>query len=127
MISFHGGAFKLCMCYHYFKSLTLLYLTRLVIVYAIINCIRCYSNEILFSREKDEIKKKDVDERSNLDESTEYKDCEKTHKLEEQKRQIQEALNQQTYAQFKAYVEQHFPGDPIQVLTSLLVVVCFET
>lgn len=29
--------------------------------------------------------------------------------------QIQEALNQQTYHQFRAYAEQQFPGDPHQV------------
>lgn len=31
------------------------------------------------------------------------------------RRQIQDALNQQTYSQFKAYAEQQFPGNPEQV------------
>lgn len=31
------------------------------------------------------------------------------------RRQIQDALNQQTYNQFKAYAEQQFPGNPEQV------------
>ena len=33
---------------------------------------------------------------------------------EEQRRQIQDALNKQTFAQFKAYAEQQFPGNPDQ-------------
>jgi hypothetical protein len=31
------------------------------------------------------------------------------------RRQIQEALNQQTYHQFKSYAEQQYPGNPEQV------------
>lgn len=54
---------------------------------------------------------------------------EERQRMEEQKRQIQEALNQQTYAQFKAYVEQHFPDDTIQVsilMTSNIYVIYFK-
>jgi hypothetical protein len=35
--------------------------------------------------------------------------------LEEQKRMIQDALNGQTFEQFKIYAEQQFPGNPEQV------------
>ncbi|VDK48716.1 unnamed protein product [Anisakis simplex] len=38
-------------------------------------------------------------------------------KFESQRRQIQEALNQQTYHQFRAYAQQQFVGDPIQVVS----------
>ncbi|CAB0006401.1 unnamed protein product [Nesidiocoris tenuis] len=34
--------------------------------------------------------------------------------IESHKRNIMEALNRQTYGQFKAYAEQHFPDDPAQ-------------
>uniref|UniRef100_A0A915CHT7 Golgi resident protein GCP60 n=1 Tax=Parascaris univalens TaxID=6257 RepID=A0A915CHT7_PARUN len=35
-------------------------------------------------------------------------------RFETQRRQIQEALNQQTYHQFRAYAQQQFVGDPVQ-------------
>lgn len=35
-------------------------------------------------------------------------------KEELQRQQIQDALNQQTYYQFKAYAEQQYPGNPEQ-------------
>ncbi|WKY09721.1 hypothetical protein Q1695_002238 [Nippostrongylus brasiliensis] len=35
--------------------------------------------------------------------------------FETQKRQIQEALNAQTFHQFSAYAQQQFPGQPEQV------------
>lgn len=41
-------------------------------------------------------------------------DEEERTKRENQRRQIQEALNQQTYHQFKAYAEQQYPGNPEQ-------------
>jgi hypothetical protein len=34
---------------------------------------------------------------------------------EEQKRRVQDALNRQTFAQFKTYAEQQYPGNPEQV------------
>ncbi|MCP9264654.1 hypothetical protein DINM_022782 [Dirofilaria immitis] len=37
-------------------------------------------------------------------------------KFEAQRQQIQEALNHQTYHQFRAYAQQQFVGDPIQFL-----------
>lgn len=40
---------------------------------------------------------------------------EQQERLEEQKRRIQDALNRQTFAQFKTYSEQQFPGNPEQV------------
>ncbi|CAG7835829.1 unnamed protein product [Allacma fusca] len=39
---------------------------------------------------------------------------EEQERLEEQKRKIQDALNRQTFAQFKTYSEQQFPGNPEQ-------------
>ncbi|VBB31817.1 unnamed protein product [Acanthocheilonema viteae] len=36
-------------------------------------------------------------------------------RFEAQRQQIQEALNRQTYHQFRAYAQQQFVGDPIQV------------
>lgn len=36
---------------------------------------------------------------------------------EERKRQIQDALNEQTFEQFKAYAEEQYPGNPEQVNT----------
>jgi len=35
---------------------------------------------------------------------------------EEQKHRVQDALNRQTYEQFKTYAEQQYPGNPEQVL-----------
>ncbi|VDN41219.1 unnamed protein product [Gongylonema pulchrum] len=35
-------------------------------------------------------------------------------RFEAQRQQIQEALNRQTYHQFRAYAQQQFVGDPIQ-------------
>nr|CDJ88383.1 Dsec\GM22712-PA [Haemonchus contortus] len=37
--------------------------------------------------------------------------------FETQKKQIQEALNAQTYHQFSAYAQQQFPGQPEQGIT----------
>lgn len=65
-------------------------------------------------QEDEERKRREEEERKRLEESIKIKDGEERQRLEEQKRQIQEALNQQTYVQFKAYVEQHIPGDLVQ-------------
>lgn len=35
------------------------------------------------------------------------------------RRQIQEALNQQTYEQFRKYAEQQYPGNPEQVRNTI--------
>lgn len=36
------------------------------------------------------------------------------HRQEEQRRQIQDALNIQTFSQFRAYAEQQYPSNPDQ-------------
>lgn len=41
-------------------------------------------------------------------------------RLEEQKRRIQDALNRQTFEQFRAYAEQQYPGNPEQVCFKVL-------
>uniref|UniRef100_A0A0M3IDK9 RFX-type winged-helix domain-containing protein n=1 Tax=Ascaris lumbricoides TaxID=6252 RepID=A0A0M3IDK9_ASCLU len=43
-------------------------------------------------------------------------------RFETQRRQIQEALNQQTYHQFRAYAQQQFVGDPVQVIFKFMEV-----
>ena len=40
---------------------------------------------------------------------------EERYMQEEQKRRVQDALNRQTFAQFKSYAEQQYPGNPEQV------------
>ncbi|XP_077536985.1 Golgi resident protein GCP60 [Haemaphysalis longicornis] len=52
-------------------------------------------------------------ERQRLEEEVSRQEQERLKQLE-QKRLIQEALNRQTYHQFKAYAEQQFPGNPEQ-------------
>ncbi|XP_037575192.1 Golgi resident protein GCP60 [Dermacentor silvarum] len=52
-------------------------------------------------------------ERQRLEEEVSKQEQERLRQLE-QKRLIQEALNRQTYHQFKAYAEQQFPGNPEQ-------------
>ncbi|KAL3174377.1 hypothetical protein MRX96_040962 [Rhipicephalus microplus] len=51
--------------------------------------------------------------RQRLEEELSKQEQERLRQLE-QKRLIQEALNRQTYHQFKAYAEQQFPGNPEQ-------------
>ncbi|CAH1388539.1 unnamed protein product [Nezara viridula] len=63
--------------------------------------------------EEEEAKIREEEERRRVEETMKMRDVEERQRLEEHKRQIQEALNQQTYGQFKAYVEQHFPDDPV--------------
>lgn len=44
-----------------------------------------------------------------------------------QRQQIQEALNRQTYHQFRAYAEQQFPGNPEQVCMQIVIVASFNS
>ncbi|XP_054264447.1 Golgi resident protein GCP60 isoform X2 [Macrosteles quadrilineatus] len=64
-------------------------------------------------REEEEKRKKE-EERLRLEEEQKRKEEEEKARIELQRRQIQDALNQQTYAQFKSYAEQQYPGNPEQ-------------
>ncbi|KAL5276967.1 ACBD3 family protein [Megaselia abdita] len=59
-------------------------------------------------------KEEEEKERKLLKDDEERKEEEKLNKEELQRRQLQDALNQQTYHQFKAYAEKQFPGNPEQ-------------
>lgn len=78
-----------------------------------------------------EAQKRDFEEKQRLKREEEAKKLEEEKKLKEledekkkqeeerlkeetQRRQIQDALNQQTYYQFKVYAEQQYPGNPEQ-------------
>lgn len=78
-----------------------------------------------------EAQKRDVEEKQRLKKEEEAKKLEEERKLKEQeeekkkqeeerlkeetqRRLIQDALNQQTYHQFKVYAEQQYPGNPEQ-------------
>lgn len=65
------------------------------------------------AREEEE-RQREEDERRRLEEEVRRQEEEERAKQELQKRQIQEALNQQTFHQFKAYAEQQYPGNPEQ-------------
>ncbi|XP_065207757.1 Golgi resident protein GCP60 [Planococcus citri] len=64
-------------------------------------------------RLSDEKKKKEIEEIKLKEEERAGKEKIK-HQEEITRRQIQDALNQQTYHQFKSYAEQQFPGNPEQ-------------
>jgi len=65
---------------------------------------------------------KQEEEAKKLEEDRKFKELEEERKKQEeermkeeiQRRQIQDALNQQTYYQFKVYAEQQYPGNPEQ-------------
>lgn len=67
-------------------------------------------------RLKKEEESKRIEEEKRLAELAEAQKREEEErlKLETQKRQIQDALNRQTYYQFKVYAEQQYPGNPEQ-------------
>ncbi|XP_043789554.1 Golgi resident protein GCP60 [Apis laboriosa] len=67
-------------------------------------------------RLKKEEETKKLEEERRLQELNEQKKKEEEARLKEeiQRRQIQDALNQQTYYQFKMYAEQQYPGNPEQ-------------
>ncbi|CAL1275471.1 unnamed protein product [Larinioides sclopetarius] len=54
------------------------------------------------------------EEQLRLEEEKRLKQEKERQKQNQQKRLIQEALNRQTFHQFKAYAEKQFPGDPEQ-------------
>lgn len=65
-------------------------------------------------KKEEEVKK--LEEERKLQELEEEKKRQEEERLKEetQRRQIQDALNQQTYYQFKVYAEQQYPGNPEQ-------------
>ncbi|KAL6267045.1 hypothetical protein P5V15_000121 [Pogonomyrmex californicus] len=67
-------------------------------------------------RLKKEEETKKLEEERKLKELEEEKKKQEEERLKEetQRRQIQDALNQQTYYQFKVYAEQQYPGNPEQ-------------
>ncbi|XP_078045617.1 Golgi resident protein GCP60 [Augochlora pura] len=67
-------------------------------------------------RLKKEEEARQLEEEKRLKELDEQKKKEEEARLKEelQRRQIQDALNQQTYYQFKMYAEQQYPGNPEQ-------------
>lgn len=74
-----------------------------------------YDNEEKIRLKKEEELRK-IEEAERLRELEEIKRKEEEEQLkqEQHRRLIQDALNQQTYYQFKAYAEQQYPGNPEQ-------------
>lgn len=68
------------------------------------------------ARLKKEEELRQIEEEKKLKELEEEKKKEEEERLkqEHQRRLIQDALNQQTYYQFKSYAEQQYPGNPEQ-------------
>ena len=65
------------------------------------------------SKEKEQLKKSDeikLEEQKQLEIKTKIRDAERQEE-ETQRRAIQDALNQQTFQQFKSYAEQQYPGN----------------
>lgn len=65
-------------------------------------------------KKEKELKKIEQEARAKELEKEEKREEEEQQRREYQRRQIQEALNQQTYYQFKAYAEQQYLGNPEQ-------------
>lgn len=84
--------------------------------------------------EKSRVRKEVEEAKSHMDEEyliareLERQAEENRHKMEEQKRRIQDALNQQTFQQFMSYAEQQYPGNPDQAsqVTYLFIVYVFR-
>ncbi|XP_053975005.1 Golgi resident protein GCP60 [Hylaeus anthracinus] len=70
--------------------------------------------EKLRLKKEEEARKLEEERRLKELEEQKKKDEEARLKEELQRRQIQDALNQQTYYQFKMYAEQQYPGNPEQ-------------
>lgn len=64
-------------------------------------------------RENDEQQRED-DEEARIAREIHRRAEEEKVRIEEQRRRIQDALNRQTFSQFKAYAEQQYPGNPEQ-------------
>jgi golgi resident protein GCP60 len=63
-----------------------------------------------------EIERKKEEKLKEIERQKELKKAEEERQAaEERKRQIQDALNEQTFEQFKAYAEEQYPGNPEQV------------
>ncbi|XP_065562976.1 Golgi resident protein GCP60-like [Artemia franciscana] len=65
-------------------------------------------------RLEEEEKLKQEEEMRLLEEQRQKEEEAETSRQDAKKQQIQEVLNKQTYAQFKAYAEQQYPNDPEQ-------------
>lgn len=65
-------------------------------------------------QKEEELQKIEEEKRLKELEKQKIKDEEEKLKEESRRRQIQDALNQQTYYQFKSYAEQQYPGNPEQ-------------
>lgn len=65
-------------------------------------------------KKEEELKKLEEEKKLKQLEEEKKKQEEERLKEETQRRQIQDALNQQTYYQFKVYAEQQYPGNPEQ-------------
>lgn len=71
--------------------------------------------EMKAEREKEEKQRQLIEqERRKLAEEEERRKKAELEEQEEKRKQIKEALNLQTYAQFKAYAEQQYPENPDQ-------------
>lgn len=66
---------------------------------------------IVYSKEEEVRKEVELKEKKQQ-EAEQQKLQEQLEKEEALKRQIQQALNEQTYEQFRTYAEQQFPGEP---------------
>lgn len=72
---------------------------------------KCDNEEKVRLKQEEELKK--IEESKRLEELRK-KEEEELLKQEQQRRLIQDALNQQTFYQFKAYAEHQYPGNPQQ-------------
>lgn len=70
--------------------------------------------EKLRLKKEEELKRQEEERQRKELEEAKKKEEEARLKEEMQRRQIQDALNQQTYYQFKMYAEQQYPGNPEQ-------------
>ncbi|XP_023222274.1 Golgi resident protein GCP60-like [Centruroides sculpturatus] len=70
--------------------------------------------KILKEAEEQKRREEEEKERLRLEEETRLQELQELQHQAQQKRLIQEALNRQTYHQFKAYAEQQYPGNPEQ-------------
>ena len=80
-------------------------------------CVEAQKKDIEMKIERkreQEIISKREEERRKLEEAEELKKKMELEEQEEKRKQIKEALNLQTYCQFKAYSEQQYPDNPDQ-------------
>uniref|UniRef100_A0A1B0BB67 ACB domain-containing protein n=1 Tax=Glossina palpalis gambiensis TaxID=67801 RepID=A0A1B0BB67_9MUSC len=82
------------------------------------NAFRPYVEAVRKNRDetlKEELRRMELEKLENDKREREQQEMlEEGYKEEMQRRQLQDALNKQTYQQFKAYAEKQFPGNPEQ-------------